>query len=561
MPLEQYQKQNGQWVLQGVGGGNAGGSGSSIDQSQVEQIVAGYVASHKDELKGDKGDALTFDDLTDSQKESLKGEKGDTGTFKLDRAMNRKFLVPQGTTFPYATADHVVCNDLPKPLTSKSTYKIASPFGETPCYAEALVYDGTKWVKTTPGYYTGSGQPRMSGTLASCPGDGFVYITTCAVLCGEAQMYDTAPLSSATAKTSAECVVMLFCATTDVAQGGSGGGVDVDAVNDLIDAKLDDIEHPKKIYFADKESDLDTSKMQTDEVAFIGAGPLEFLKGDTGTPGKSAYEIAVDNGFVGTEKEWLASLGGVKHVPQYTAITVLVPQGTTYTAASGQLNRLSPELPLSVGTSQKLQFDSPYGASDITVKALSKCAAYGTWHEVYWTSNSSYTFGTRVTVSGTGKKIITLETAPRAIFRASPESNTASPTYKALSANQTEAEIVLVVSLVNAPQILPELTDERIIGYIEGKPVYERLVKTTTPSANNGTILNTNSWDVEDMISITGFNGDTGNNWYSSPYYNGSSSITNPWWNKPTGNVNMSLTSGAMKKPLILVLRYTKTTD
>lgn len=27
-----------------------------------------------------------------------------------------------------------------------------------------------------------------------------------------------------------------------------------------------------------------------------------------GAPGKSAYEIAVENGFVGTEEEWLESL-------------------------------------------------------------------------------------------------------------------------------------------------------------------------------------------------------------------------------------------------------------
>lgn len=32
--------------------------------------------------------------------------------------------------------------------------------------------------------------------------------------------------------------------------------------------------------------------------------------GSQGPPGKSAYEVAVDNGFVGTEPQWLASLKG-----------------------------------------------------------------------------------------------------------------------------------------------------------------------------------------------------------------------------------------------------------
>lgn len=34
-----------------------------------------------------------------------------------------------------------------------------------------------------------------------------------------------------------------------------------------------------------------------------------------GAPGKSAYEIAVENGFLGTEEEWLESLecdGGIE---------------------------------------------------------------------------------------------------------------------------------------------------------------------------------------------------------------------------------------------------------
>lgn len=31
-------------------------------------------------------------------------------------------------------------------------------------------------------------------------------------------------------------------------------------------------------------------------------------QGASGPPGKSAYELAVENGFVGTEEQWLASL-------------------------------------------------------------------------------------------------------------------------------------------------------------------------------------------------------------------------------------------------------------
>ena len=62
-------------------------------------------------------------------------------------------------------------------------------------------------------------------------------------------------------------------------------------------------------------TDLET-KLST-----IGGG------GGSGTAGKSAYEIAVDNGFVGTETEWLESLKG--------------KQGATFTpyvSSSGELS-------------------------------------------------------------------------------------------------------------------------------------------------------------------------------------------------------------------------------
>ena len=69
----------------------------------------------------------------------------------------------------------------------------------------------------------------------------------------------------------------------------------------------------------------------------------------SGAPGKSAYEIAVNNGFVGTEKEWLASLKGSKGEPgtdgrSITGITtdennnVIVTFSDNTTANLGRLN-------------------------------------------------------------------------------------------------------------------------------------------------------------------------------------------------------------------------------
>ena len=45
------------------------------------------------------------------------------------------------------------------------------------------------------------------------------------------------------------------------------------------------------------------------KAAIAGAGGIQ------GKDGKSAYQIAVENGFVGTEAEWLESLKGIKGDP------------------------------------------------------------------------------------------------------------------------------------------------------------------------------------------------------------------------------------------------------
>ena len=52
--------------------------------------------------------------------------------------------------------------------------------------------------------------------------------------------------------------------------------------------------------------------------------------GGSGTAGKSAYEIAVDNGFVGTETEWLESLKGAEGTNGATF--------TPYVSSSGELS-------------------------------------------------------------------------------------------------------------------------------------------------------------------------------------------------------------------------------
>lgn len=71
-----------------------------------------------------------------------------------------------------------------------------------------------------------------------------------------------------------------------------------------------------------KESQAVTVTMRDKPIWNVEAGEIANLvrqssggsgeKGDPGKNGKSAYEIAVDNGFEGTEQEWLNSLKGAK---------------------------------------------------------------------------------------------------------------------------------------------------------------------------------------------------------------------------------------------------------
>lgn len=55
---------------------------------------------------------------------------------------------------------------------------------------------------------------------------------------------------------------------------------------------------------------LATAKSFTKQ-SLLGAGAIQGLPGkdgENGIDGKSAYQIALDNGYIGTETEWLDSL-------------------------------------------------------------------------------------------------------------------------------------------------------------------------------------------------------------------------------------------------------------
>ncbi len=66
------------------------------------------------------------------------------------------------------------------------------------------------------------------------------------------------------------------------------------------------------------------------QIYFDDLNPLVLTQLQTilrGIPGKSAYQVAVDNGFVGTEAQWLASLGAPQVFPTYASLQAAITAG------------------------------------------------------------------------------------------------------------------------------------------------------------------------------------------------------------------------------------------
>lgn len=73
----------------------------------------------------------------------------------------------------------------------------------------------------------------------------------------------------------------------------------------------------------------------TDAIVTVEPGPVSVVTvaGEKGISGKSAYQVAVDNGFVGTEAEWLASIDGAAAITAHVAASD--PHSQYLTSAEG----------------------------------------------------------------------------------------------------------------------------------------------------------------------------------------------------------------------------------
>lgn len=100
-------------------------------------------------------------------------------------------------------------------------------------------------------------------------------------------------------------------------------------------------------------------------------------------PGKSAYEVAVDHGFVGTEEEWLASLrGGSSSGDLYAASYGIVPGNVDMEAMKELLSLASEE-------GRTIRFDSGTYVFPSTIELLSNTSIIGSANTVFTLSQSS----------------------------------------------------------------------------------------------------------------------------------------------------------------------------
>ena len=158
------------------------------------------------------------------------GNAPSTAIAVVDRNMSVRYLVPVGTTWDRGKKENYVENQtLPISIETGKQYKLISPFGTQVCIAEVYIKHSGVWQKVTGTDYNATNKHIMLGTIAACPGDGYVYLTTgySGLVCAVGGL--SAPYV-ADGITAAEAVIALYCPdegmdkTADIVIGGGNSG-------------------------------------------------------------------------------------------------------------------------------------------------------------------------------------------------------------------------------------------------------------------------------------------------------------------------------------------------
>jgi hypothetical protein len=128
--------------------------------------------------------------------------------------------------------------------------------------------------------------------------------------------------------------------------------------------------------------------------------PWASAGGGTGTDGKSAYEIAVDNGYTGDEPSWLESLKGENGDPGQAAPAVFIIAISDETTA------------ITSGTA-KTTFRMPYAMTLTSVRAsLTTAQASGSLFTIDINKNGSSILSTKITIDNSEKSSTSALTQP-----------------------------------------------------------------------------------------------------------------------------------------------------
>ena len=278
--------------------------------------------------------------------------------------------------------------------------------------------------------------------------------------------------------------------------------------------------------------------------------------------GKSAYDIAKDSGFEGSEEEWLESLNGTFGLARGFNCAIIVPENSTWTNYTKNII-IDSNLPNPITINQGISLDSPFGNTPCICIPYIKNSDTNQWQTASpfrYSSSVDTTFGFMVAIPGDGK--IYIETASR-LIGASPTANSgvvAPRNNTTLSNNVTSAEMILIVFAPNTGKVYSE--DETIIGtWIDGKPVYRKVCNMSGPTnTSTSTTYDISNLNIDTIVKYDSHWYWSNNNVVQVPFANNTGYAITTIVGK-TSISNTTTLSSWYNSNITVTLEYTKTTD